>query len=110
MGYVEELFQPNLGAYYCNYFYWLLVIYFILAVLQMGELGYAIADNSKNLGKFLKDGMTHRLLALFAISVQFLVIRIFYSMCSRSLSGREGMTQQKTVHEKPPAKVKSGTR
>jgi hypothetical protein len=86
MGTIEEMFEPNLGVYYCNYFYWLLVIYFVLAIIQLGDLGMSMVSHSKNLNKFMREDMMHRLTQFVSIIAQFIIVRIFYSMCAKSMA------------------------
>ena len=82
---IEEIFEPTLGPQYCDYFYWLLVIYFVLAAVQLGDLGYALASNAKNLGNFMRTDMVHRLTHLVTILAQFVIVRIFYTICVKSM-------------------------
>ena len=85
MGSLDEMFKPTLGAYYCNYFYWLLVIYFVLGAIQLGDLAFTMASNVKNLDKFMRTDMIHRMTHLVSIVVQFVIVRIFYTMCVNSM-------------------------
>lgn len=85
MGSLDEMFKPTLGVYYCNYFYWLLVIYFVLGAIQLGDLAFAMASNARNLGKFMRTDMIHRMTHLVSIVAQFVIVRIFYTMCVNSM-------------------------
>jgi len=86
MNSIEEMFEPTLGVYYCNYFYWLLVIYFVLAVIQIGDLGMAMAAHPKSLKDFMKTDMVHRLTHIVSLVAQFVIVRIFYSVCVKSMT------------------------
>ena len=85
MGSLDEMLKPTLGVYYCNYFYWLLVIYFVLGAIQLGDLALAMASNARNLGKFMRTDMIHRMTHLVSIVAQFVIVRIFYTMCVNSM-------------------------
>ena len=83
---IEEMFEPTLGVYYCNYFYWLLVIYFVLSVIQVGDLGMAMAAHPKSLKDFMSTHLVHRLTHIVSLVAQFVIVRIFYSVCVRSMT------------------------
>lgn len=85
-GSIENMFEPNLGLYYCDYFYWLMVIYFVLAVIQVGDLGLSIATHTKNMKDFVSNHMIHRVLHIISLAVQFIIVRLFYTICVKSMT------------------------
>ena len=82
---VESIFTPTLSVQYCNYFYWLLIIYFILAAIQVVDFSYALITNVHNLGKFMRTNMIHRLTHLIMIVTQFVITRIAYTVCVKAM-------------------------
>ena len=82
---VQDMLQPDLGRSYCDYFYYLMVIYLIIGTLTLADLALSGVQNIKNLGGFIKSNLPSKLLQLAAIAVHFFVLRLLYSMCANSL-------------------------
>lgn len=85
-GSIENMFEPNLGVYYCDYFYWLMVIYFVLAVIQVADLGLNLATHTKKMKDFVSSDVIHRVLHIISLGVQFIIVRLFYTICFKSMT------------------------
>ena len=85
-GSIENMFEPNLSLYYCDYFYWLMVIYFVLAVIQVGDLGLNLATHTKKMKDFVSNDVIHRVLHIISLAVQFIIVRLFYTICVKSMT------------------------
>ena len=93
LGNVQDILQPDLGRKYCDYFYYLMVIYLIIGTLSVADFALSGLQNIKNFSGFLKSNLPNKLLQLAAIAVHFFVLRLLYSMCSNSLPANEGFTE-----------------
>ena len=94
MNSVNAVLQPDFHRGYCDYFYYLMVIYLIIAVLTVADFLLSGIQNIKNFRSFMMNHMGSKLIQLLAIAVHFFVIRLLYSMCSRSLPAREGFKKR----------------
>ena len=93
LGNVQDILKPDLGRTYCDYFFYLMVIYLIIGTLSVADFAISGLHHIKNFSGFLKSNLPHKLLQLAAIAVHFFVLRLLYSMCSNSLPGSEGFTE-----------------
>jgi hypothetical protein len=74
---VGDLFKP-LGGEYCNYFYYLSVISFVLFVMSFGSLLGRVVSKKYKFCMYDLFGLTQPLLMYF-------VSRLHYSICSSAL-------------------------
>lgn len=102
LGNVQDILQPDLGRKYCDYFYYLMVIYLIIGTLSVADFALSGIQNIKNFSGFLKSNLPNKLLQLAAIAVHFFVLRLLYSMCSNSLPASEGFTEGNDEEEESP--------
>ena len=90
---VQDMLQPDLGRKYCDYFFYLMVIYLIIGTLSVADFLLSGVQSIKNFSGFLKSNLPNKLLQLAAIAVHFFVLRLLYSMCYNSLPATEGFTE-----------------
>ncbi len=102
LGNVQDILQPDLGRKYCDYFFYLMVIYLIIGTLSVADFALSGLHHIKNFSGFLKSNLPHKLLQLAAIAVHFFVLRLLYSMCSNSLPASEGFTEGNDEEEESP--------
>ena len=99
---VNAVLQPDFHRGYCDYFFYLMVIYLIIGTLTVADFALSGDANIKNFSGFMKNHMGSKVLQLLTIGVHFFVIRLLYSMCARSLPVKEGFkegTKSKTDEE-----------
>ena len=99
---VNAVLQPDFHRGYCDYFFYLMVIYLIIGTLTVADFALSGVANIKNFSGFMKNHMGSKVLQLLTIGVHFFVIRLLYSMCARSLPVKEGFkegTKSKTDEE-----------
>ena len=82
---VHAVLQPDLHRGYCDYFYFLMVIYLIIGILVIADFLLSGIQNIKNFSSFMMNHMGSKIIQLLSIIVQFFVVRLLYSMCYRSL-------------------------
>lgn len=87
---VNAVLQPDFHRGYCDYFFYLMVIYLIIGTLTVADFALSGVSNIKNFSGFMRNHMGSKVLQLLAIGVHFFVIRLLYSMCARSLPVKEG--------------------
>ena len=92
---VNAVLQPDFHRGYCDYFFYLMVIYLIIGTLTIADFALSGVSNIKNFSGFIKNNMGSKVLQLLSIGVHFFVIRLLYSMCARSLPAQEGMGNKK---------------
>lgn len=90
MNSVNAVLQPDFHRGYCDYFFYLMVIYLIIGTLTVADFALSGVANIKNFSGFMKNHMGSKVLQLLSIAVHFFVIRLLYSMCARSLPVKEG--------------------
>ena len=95
MNSVNAVLQPDFHRGYCDYFFYLMVIYLIIGTLTVADFALSGVANIKNFSGFMKNHMGSKVLQLLSIAVHFFVIRLLYSMCARSLPVKEGMCNGK---------------
>jgi hypothetical protein len=89
---VRGMLQPDFSKSYCDYFYYLMVIYMIIGTLTVADIIMSGLSNVKNLKGFLKSTLPSKAIQLISICVHFFVLRLLYSMCANSLpASKEGM-------------------
>ena len=94
MNSVNAVLQPDFHRGYCDYFFYLMVIYLIIGTLTVADFALSGVANIKNFSGFMKNHMGSKVLQLLSIAVHFFVIRLLYSMCARSLPVKEGMCSE----------------
>lgn len=99
MNSVNAVLQPDFHRGYCDYFFYLMVIYLIIGTLTVADFILSGAANMKNFSSFIKNNMGTKVLQLLSIGVHFFVIRLLYSMCARSLPVKEGMCGDDKKHK-----------
>ena len=92
MNSVNAVLQPDFHRGYCDYFFYLMVIYLIIGTLTVADFALSGVANIKNFRGVMKNHMGSKVLQLLSIAVHFFVIRLLYSMCARSLPVKEGMS------------------
>jgi hypothetical protein len=88
---VHAFLQPDLHRGYCDYFYFLMVIYLIIGILIIADFLLSGIQNIKTFSSFMMNHMGSKIIHLLSIILQFFVVRLLYSMCYRSLHVQEGM-------------------
>ena len=90
---VNTIFQHDFHRGYCDYFYYLMVIYLIIGTLSVADFFLSGVKNITNFSTFIKNNMGSKLIQLLTIFAHFFVIRLLYSMCARSLPAMEGFRE-----------------
>ena len=94
MGGFNDMLAPTFVREYCNYFYFIMVIYVILGAVALGDLGYCMMTAGKGLKQFFKRDFVGKIVHIVAIAVHFFVLKLLYSMCYNSLPEKyEGFTE-----------------
>ena len=99
MNSVNAVLQPDFHRGYCDYFFYLMVIYLIIGTLTVADFALSGVANIKNFSGFMKNHMGSKVLQLLSIAVHFFVIRLLYSMCARSLPVKEGYCGDDRKHK-----------
>ena len=101
MNSVNAVLQPDFHRGYCDYFFYLMVIYLIIGTLTVADFALSGVANIKNFSGFMKNHMGSKVLQLLSIAVHFFVIRLLYSMCANSLpASKEGMYGTNKEHKR----------
>jgi hypothetical protein len=82
---VQSLLQPNFGKGYCDYFYFIMVIYLLIAVLTITSFVVGGLTHVKGFSHFSRHNLLSASTHLLTVAVQFFVVRLLYSMCANSL-------------------------
>ena len=90
---VNSVLQPDFHNGYCDYFYYLMVIYLIIGTLSVADFFLSGIKNITNFSTFMKNHMGSKVIQLLTLFAHFFVIRLLYSMCARSLPAREGFRE-----------------
>ena len=93
---VDSLLQPDFHSGYCDYFYYLMVIYLIIGTLSVADFFLSGIKNITNFSSFMKNHMGSKVIQLLTLFTHFFVIRLLYSMCARSLPARDGFREGTT--------------
>lgn len=75
---VQDLFSP-LGQQYCNYFYYLSVIFFVFFLMACGSVLLSLTEKKK-----MK--LTDMLIVTSQPLLLYFINRLYYSMCVGSLN------------------------
>ena len=113
-----DLFSPLEAKYHCNFFYVFMIIYTVLIVVGVPLYGYSTfvtyAKALKNKGMALSVTLFISVFLLLGFLITFYQLRIFYSMCVKTLKGKSNEKETEgllvdgpmaTIVEQPMASI-----
>ena len=68
---VNAVLQPDFHSGYCDYFFYLMVIYLIIGTLTVADFALSGVANIKNFSGFMRNHMGSKVLQLVTIGVHF---------------------------------------